>query len=145
MFARIKPKVALIMIDIDYFKQVNDRFGHGIGDQVLQRLSEVLLAAKRENDRVGRFGGEEFMILLQDISPEGLNSYCQRLIKTINSLDFSDIAALEGITVSLGTTMGTLFERNIDELIQQADEAMYHVKNHGRNGFQSYEDLGKFF
>lgn len=145
MFARIKPKVALIMIDIDYFKQVNDRFGHGIGDQVLQRLSEVLLAAKRENDRVGRFGGEEFMILLQDISPEGLNSYCQRLIKTINSLDFSDIAALEGITVSLGATMGTLFERNIDELIQQADEAMYHVKNHGRNGFQSYEDLGKNF
>ena len=142
MFARIKPKVALIMIDIDYFKKVNDSYGHGVGDQVLKRLSKVLLEAKRENDRVGRFGGEEFMILLQDISPEGLDSYCQRLIKNVHAIDFSNVAPLTGITVSMGTTMATLRERNIDELIQQADEAMYHVKNHGRNGFQNYQSLG---
>jgi diguanylate cyclase (GGDEF)-like protein len=141
MFARIKPNVALIMIDIDHFKQVNDRYGHGIGDQVLKRLSEVLLDAKRENDRVGRFGGEEFMILLQDISPVGLDSYCQRLIKKIEDIDFSDMAALSGVTVSMGTTMATLLERNIDELLQQADEAMYYVKHHGRNGYQNYHSL----
>ncbi|MEH6447551.1 MAG: diguanylate cyclase [Oleispira sp.] len=138
MFARIKPKVALIMIDIDHFKQVNDQYGHGVGDQVLKRLSSVLLDAKRENDRVGRFGGEEFMILLQDISAVGLDSYCQRLIKRINDIDFSDIASLSGITVSVGTTMGTLLEKNIDALVQQADEAMYYVKNNGRNGFRHY-------
>lgn len=145
MFARIKPKVALIMIDIDYLKQVNDRYGHGIGDQVLKRLSEVLLEAKRENDRVGRFGGEEFMILLQDISPVGLDSYCRRLIKKIHTIDFSDVAPLAGITVSMGTTMAVLRERNIDGLIQQADEAMYYVKNHGRDGFQSYDSLSHDF
>jgi diguanylate cyclase (GGDEF)-like protein len=138
MFARIKPKVALIMIDIDHFKQVNDHYGHGIGDQVLKRLSEVLLDAKRENDRVGRFGGEEFMILLQDISKAGLDSYCRRLIKEVHDIDFSDIAPLSGITISMGTTMATLLERNIDELVQQADDAMYHVKNHGRNGYQHF-------
>ncbi|CCK75141.1 Response regulator receiver protein [Oleispira antarctica RB-8] len=138
MFARIKPDVALIMIDIDYFKRVNDAHGREVGDQVLKRLSSVLLDAIRGNDRVGRFGGEEFIILLQDISTAGLNSYCQRLLKEINDIDFSDIAPLAGITVSMGTTMGTLVDRNIDQLIQQADEAMYYVKNHGRNSFRHY-------
>ena len=138
MFARIKPNIALIMIDIDHFKDVNDTYGHGIGDQVLKRLSSVLLDAIRGNDRVGRFGGEEFIILLQDISAAGLNSYCQRLLKEVNDIDFSDIAPLSGVTVSMGTTMGTLIERNIDQLIQQADEAMYYTKNHGRNGFRHH-------
>jgi diguanylate cyclase (GGDEF)-like protein len=138
MFARIKPNVALIMIDIDHFKQVNDNHGHGIGDQVLKRLSSVLIDAKRENDRVGRFGGEEFIILLQDISAAGLDSYCQRLLKKIKAIDFTDIAPLSGITVSMGTTMAVLLEKNIDVLIQQADEAMYYVKNNGRDGYRQY-------
>ena len=138
MFARIKPNVALIMIDIDHFKQVNDNHGHGIGDQVLKRLSSVLIDAKRENDRVGRFGGEEFIILLQDISAAGLDSYCQRLLKKIKGIDFTDIAPLSGITVSMGTTMAVLLEKNIDVLIQQADEAMYYVKNNGRDGYRQY-------
>ena len=138
MLARAKPNVALLMIDIDHFKQVNDTHGHGIGDQVLKRLSAVLLDIKRENDRVGRFGGEEFMILLQDISAAGLESYCRRLIKEVHDIDCRDIAPLKGITVSMGTTMGILVEKNINRLIQQADEAMYHAKNHGRNGFRHF-------
>ncbi|NRA24615.1 MAG: GGDEF domain-containing protein, partial [Oleispira sp.] len=138
MLARAKPNVALLMIEIDHFKQVNDTHGHGIGDQVLKRLSAVLLDIKRENDRVGRFGGEEFMILLQDISAAGLESYCRRLIKEVHDIDCRDIAPLKGITVSMGTTMGILVEKNINRLIQQADEAMYHAKNHGRNGFRHF-------
>lgn len=139
MFARIKPDVALIMIDIDHFKLVNDTYGHGIGDQVLKRLAKVLLDAKRGNDRVGRFGGEEFIILLQDISPAGLNSYCQRLLKAISDIDFSDISDLSGITVSMGATMAKLVDKKIDLLIQQADEAMYEVKHNGRDGFKCYQ------
>ena len=139
MFARIKPHVALIMIDIDHFKLVNDTYGHGIGDQVLKRLAKVLLDAKRGNDRVGRFGGEEFIILLQDISPAGLDSYCQRLSKAISDIDFSDISDLSGITVSMGASMAKLVDKKIDLLIQQADEAMYEVKNNGRNGFRCYQ------
>lgn len=138
MFARIKPNVALIMIDIDNFKQVNDNYGHGVGDQVLKRISTVLLDAKREHDRVGRFGGEEFIILLQDITISGLDSYCQRLLKQIKEIELSDITSLPEITVSMGTTMSILVEKNIDQLIQQADEAMYYVKNNGRNGFRHY-------
>jgi len=139
MFARIKPSVALIMIDIDHFKLVNDTYGHGIGDQVLKRLAKVLLDAKRGNDRVGRFGGEEFIILLQDISPAGLDSYCQRLLKAISDIDFSDISDLSGITVSMGATMAKLVDKKIDLLIQQADEAMYEVKHNGRDGFKCYQ------
>lgn len=141
MFARIKPNIALIMIDVDHFKQVNDRYGHGVGDQVLKRISKVLLDANRENDRVGRFGGEEFIILLQDISKEGLDSYCQRLLKQISNIDLSDIDALLGITVSMGTTMAVLIEKNIDQLISQADEALYEVKTSGRNNFRHYAQL----
>jgi diguanylate cyclase (GGDEF)-like protein len=106
---------------------------------VLKRLAKVLLDAKRGNDRVGRFGGEEFIILLQDISPAGLDSYCQRLLKAISDIDFSDISDLSGITVSMGATMAKLVDKKIDLLIQQADEAMYEVKNNGRNGFKCYQ------
>ena len=141
MLARVKPNVALLMIDIDFFKHVNDNYGHAVGDQVLKRLSSVLLDIKRENDRVGRFGGEEFMILLQDISPAGLDSYCRRLLKEIQDIDFRDLADIDGITISLGTTMDTMTNKNIDQLIQQADEAMYFVKNNGRNNFKHFSTL----
>lgn len=136
MLARLKPKVALLMIDIDHFKQINDSYGHAIGDQVLKRLSAVFIEMKREHDRVGRFGGEEFMVLLQDISSKGLESYCRRLMDAVHQLDFSDIGPVTGITVSVGTTMAVLTPRTIDDLIQQADEAMYQVKNSGRDNFR---------
>lgn len=138
MLARLKPHVALLMIDIDHFKRINDTYGHTIGDQVLKRLSTVFIDMKREHDRVGRFGGEEFMVLLQDISSKGLESYCRRLTEAVHQLDFSDIGPRDGITVSIGTTMATLTLKNIDDLIQQADEAMYQVKNSGRDNYRHY-------
>jgi diguanylate cyclase (GGDEF)-like protein len=138
MFARIKPNVALIMIDIDHFKQLNDHYGHRVGDQVLKRLSSFLLDAKRVSDRVGRFGGQEFIILLQDISHAGLDAYCKRLLKDINDIDFSNIAPISEFTVSIGATMEILVGKNIEQLIQQADEAMYYVKHNGRNGFHCH-------
>lgn len=136
MLARLKPNIALLMIDIDHFKLINDTYGHAIGDLVLKRLSGVFIDMKREHDRVGRFGGEEFMILLQDISSKGLESYCRRLMDAVHQLDFSDIAELNGITVSIGTTMARLTSKTIDDLIQQADEAMYQVKHSGRDNFR---------
>ena len=138
VLARTKPHVALLMIDVDYFKQINDHHGHGVGDQVLKRLATVFLEIKREGDRVGRFGGEEFIILLQDISAQGLDSYCQRLLQKVSDIDFSDIAPLDGITISIGTTRSIMTRKNIDQLIQQADEAMYYVKNNGRNNFKHF-------
>lgn len=140
MLSRIKPNIALLMIDVDHFKMINDTYGHGIGDQVLKRLSDVFLDMKRDHDRVGRFGGEEFMVLLQDISAKGLDSYCRRLIDAVRHIDFSDIAPLEGITISIGTTMAILTPKNIDDLIHQADEVMYQVKNNGRDGYKHYQE-----
>ncbi|OUS40338.1 hypothetical protein A9R00_06555 [Oleispira antarctica] len=139
MLSRIKPDVALLMIDVDHFKMINDNYGHAVGDQVLKRLSDVFLEMKREHDRIGRFGGEEFMVLLQDISAKGLDSYCRRLLDVVRKIDFSDIAPLDGITISIGTTMATLNAKNIDELIQQADEVMYQVKKSGRDGFKHFK------
>lgn len=138
MLSRIKPNVALLMIDVDHFKRINDTYGHDIGDQVLKRLSDVFLDMKREHDRVGRLGGEEFMVLLQDISAKGLDSYCRRLVEVVRQIDFSDIAPIDGITISIGTTMEELNPKNIDSLMQQADEVMYQVKNNGRDGFRHY-------
>lgn len=139
MLSRVKPNVALLMIDVDHFKMINDTYGHDIGDQVLKRLSDVLLDMKREHDRVGRSGGEEFMVLLQDISAKGLDSYCRRLVEVVRQIDFSDIAPIDGITISIGTTMEVLNSKNIDDLMQQADEVMYQVKNNGRDGYKHYK------
>ena len=139
MLSRIKPNVALLMIDVDHFKMINDTYGHGIGDQVLKRLSDVFLEMKREHDRVGRLGGEEFMVLLQDISAKGLDSYCRRLVEFVRQIDFSDIAPIDGITISIGTTMEVLNPKNINDLMQQADDVMYQVKNNGRDGFKHYK------
>ena len=139
MLARLKPKVAIVMIDVDHFKQVNDTYGHAVGDQVLQRLSDLLLSMKRESDRVGRFGGEEFVFLLQGLSESGLKSFCRRLIDEVRTMALDDIDGPEKITVSVGASTGELLKKDIDDLLKYADHAMYSVKRSGRDDFRLHK------
>jgi diguanylate cyclase (GGDEF)-like protein len=134
--ARMKAQVTIIMLDVDHFKRINDEFGHAIGDEVLKRLSALLLSTKRESDRIGRFGGEEFVILANDLSADGLESFCQRLLRDIQGLTFDDVAGLDQITVSIGAVRGELNKKTIDQLLQTADQAMYDVKRSGRNNYR---------
>lgn len=137
MLSRTRPDVAIVMLDVDHFKQINDIHGHAVGDIVLQRLAQLLLDMKREADRVGRFGGEEFVIMLQGLSSRGLESYCRRLISEVSRMHVDEIDG--SITVSVGATTGSLTAANVDRLLQEADEAMYQVKRTGRNNYRLAE------
>jgi diguanylate cyclase (GGDEF)-like protein len=123
--------VSILMIDLDHFKSVNDNYGHDRGDLVLRKVSQILVAACREEDIVARLGGEEFVILLPETELEGTRMVVQRIHDGIHKLDCLSGRA---VTVSIGVaSYPTSPARNIVELIKFADQALYHAKKAGRN------------
>ena len=128
-----KP-LSLYMLDIDYFKKVNDSYGHKIGDLVLVKLAEVCRAALREVDIIGRIGGEEFVILLPETELVEATEVAERLRESIANAK----VPLEGglpltFTVSIGVTSLSSREDNLDVLLNRADKALYQAKEQGRN------------
>jgi diguanylate cyclase (GGDEF)-like protein len=121
-----------LMVDIDFFKTVNDTFGHMAGDVVIARVAEILRQNTRTNDIVCRFGGEEFVIFLHEEDSDGGFEVAERMRRTIAD----DVMNVEGhmlrVTVSIG---GSLKERlnDVDIAIKQADHALYRAKSAGRN------------
>jgi diguanylate cyclase (GGDEF)-like protein len=126
-----------VMLDIDHFKLINDSKGHLLGDEVLSLLSQLMIESFRENDLLFRYGGEEFAMVLMDISPEQAMQTLQRFRENIAGYDFPEI---EQVTVSIGFS---LFNKKLsmDELISNADKALYYCKSTTRNAVNSYEDL----
>lgn len=127
----------LAVLDIDLFKRVNDRFGHIYGDEVLILLSGIMRKVFRENDKLFRFGGEEFVVALAPTDMEGARNVLERLRKTVESYAFPQVGQ---VTVSIGFVRIT----NQDvptTVIGHADEALYYAKQHGRNQVCSYDDL----
>jgi diguanylate cyclase (GGDEF)-like protein len=125
------------VIDIDHFKRVNDSFGHLIGDEVLLLLSRLMRSSFRYQDRLYRFGGEEFVVLMRSASPDAATSAFERLRRNVESYLFPRVGH---ITVSVGFTVvrpgdtpSSAFER--------ADRAVYHAKQHGRNQVASHAAL----
>jgi diguanylate cyclase (GGDEF)-like protein len=125
------------MLDIDHFKQINDSKGHLFGDEVLLLLAQLMNDSFRENDLLFRYGGEEYAMVLMDITPEQAQLTLDRFREKIASHDFPEI---DGVTASIGYT---LFDRTLsmDELISQADSALYYGKTTTRNVVHSYQDL----
>ncbi len=131
---RYGEALSLLMLDIDHFKEINDTYGHKVGDIVLQRLSAVMRETLRTIDIVGRLGGEEFAILLPETDLQSAAEIAERLRETI----FHTEVVLDGgmplhFTASIGVT--TLQEKgtNLDILLNQADKALYQAKEGGRN------------
>lgn len=126
----------LIMLDIDRFKQLNDNYGHQFGDKALHRAASRLKSALRRDDVFGRLGGDEFIILLKDVS-YSMDLYTR--LENLCSLIGSALEPEAHISGSLGTAAypedGTVFE----ELYEKADIALYHAKKHGRNQYAVYE------
>lgn len=122
--------ISLLMIDVDYFKQINDSKGHDVGDEVLIQLSQLLLKQARASDIVCRFGGEEFVILMPATDSDAAQSLARRLHESVKMLKISDI----DLTLSIGITTSDLSKQNLfSDLVKQADEAMYEAKGQGRN------------
>lgn len=127
----------LALIDIDYFKRVNDTYGHLYGDEVILSLARELLASFRHSDFCFRFGGEEFAIILTDTLHDHSATVFERLRKKIANNFFPQIG---GITISIGYTR-ICADATISQIINRADQALYHCKMNGRNQIQSWEYL----
>ncbi len=126
---RYKTPVTVALLDVDRFKQVNDNLGHDVGDAVLCQLAKLLVAGVREIDTVGRYGGEEFLILFPETASEGALVCMQRLLEAARDATW---AAPQGVTFSAGlTTING--EQEISAALRVADEALYRAKAQGRN------------
>ena len=126
----------LAVIDIDHFKRVNDRFGHVYGDEVLILVANLLRSSFRENDRIFRFGGEEFVVLLRTATLESARGIFERFRRNVERHVFPQVGK---VTVSTGFT-GTEAGAPV-EILGRADQALYHAKENGRNRLSYYEEL----
>jgi diguanylate cyclase (GGDEF)-like protein len=126
-----------VMLDIDHFKSINDSMGHLYGDEILLLLAQQMTDSFRENDLLFRYGGEEFAMVLMDITTDQALQSLDRFREKIASYAFPDV---DQVTVSIGFTR---FNKELprDELINQADSALYYCKTTTRNAVHSYQDL----
>lgn len=128
-FDRTKNSFGVIILDIDYFKLVNDNFGHNVGDSVLVKISELLKNTIRESDILGRWGGEEFILIIPETNKDDLIFLAQKLRRLIEEYNFEIIG---NKTCSFGLTLSKE-EDNSAKIIERADRALYLAKERGRN------------
>ncbi len=135
---RYRHQLSLIMLDIDHFKRINDRYGHPNGDRVLQAFARVIEQSIRQHDCAGRYGGEEFIILLPETTLKDAIDFAERLRKGIEAL-LIDVEGGEpiGVTASFGVSCFPQPAQDAEQLLNQADQAMYQAKNSGRNAVRS--------
>ena len=132
--------VSFLTIDIDWFKKINDRFGHNRGDEVLIELSCILKQVTRTSDIVARWGGEEFLVVLYNANLEDTRAFCMRLHKEVSKVKPSADTTLSiSIGVSVLQPEDLAYSDVIDKQINEADEALYEAKNSGRNKTAFYE------
>ncbi len=130
---------ALLMVDLDHFKNINDTWGHPAGDDVLQYVAHALRSATRPSDVIGRFGGEEFVLLLPDADREEASAAGERIRQTISELHVPTTdkrggpVAISNRTTSVGVAVYPLHADGLDPLLQAADAAVYEAKEGGRD------------
>jgi eukaryotic-like serine/threonine-protein kinase len=124
--------LAAIMLDIDHFKKVNDGYGHAVGDQVIQTVAARLRATARDSDLVGRYGGEEFALLMPETGKSGA-VLAERLREAVEQLPVQTAAGPLRVTISVGVAQLTVPGGDLSELLGRADDALYRAKAAGRN------------
>lgn len=124
----------VLFIDIDHFKDINDRWGHAAGDAVLKDFANLLKSSMREGDLIARMGGEEFVVHLLDVSPSSLAVIAAGIGATVRSHTVTFEATTLRYTVSIGAAIGGS-THTIDQLLSAADHALYRVKNSGRDSY----------
>ena len=127
-----------VILDVDYFKQVNDNYGHLVGDKVLQTLGSFLQSQFREYDIVGRIGGDEFVILMCNLTDSGaVESKIRKLVKRVRELRVEEMGDRE-LTISVGISVAPEHGSSFMELYRNADMALYETKRAGKNGYSVY-------
>lgn len=130
---RYEKELSIILMDIDHFKKVNDKFGHQIGDQALKMAADICLQELRQVDVICRYGGEEFVILLPETSKSEAGQAAQRICDAIAAARLPTEQGEVAITISMGVADLTREEDDINSLIKKADQALYQAKHAGRN------------
>ena len=138
---RSKAGAVLMMMDVDYFKQINDTYGHAVGDRVLYKVGHLLKSSFRENDIVGRIGGDEFLIFMEGITSEEFAvRRMENLQQYLRELPIEELEE-HTLTCSMGAAFMPKDGTTFGELYKHADEALYTTKRSGRDGFRIYHEV----
>jgi diguanylate cyclase (GGDEF)-like protein len=132
-FKRYNREFSVLMFDIDHFKRINDTFGHSAGDDVIRTMGEIISAGIRTTDKVARFGGEEFVVLLRETDEAAAILLANRLREQIAATVVNAGGHAISFTTSVGCALGTHQARDLEDVIQNADKALYAAKSTGRN------------
>lgn len=132
-YRRDNSKLSALMLDIDHFKRVNDVHGHAMGDKVLAKLVSVAAGVLRQEDLIGRLGGEEFAIVLVDSDASSALKVADRIRQAIKQIKFPGDMGPFNVSVSIGVAEPTFTEVSINDALERADAALYHAKRNGRD------------
>ncbi|WP_051548173.1 GGDEF domain-containing protein [Sneathiella glossodoripedis] len=131
---RHNTNLFLALIDLDYFKNINDTYGHSTGDEVLRHFAAIAKDEFRQEDSIGRFGGEEFLVFIKGVDKEeGMNilsRFRERISKTSIASEKNESVQF---TCSIGATSLSEHDKELDDLVRRADKALYMIKENGRN------------
>ena len=134
--------MSFLMIDVDFFKKFNDQYGHLTGDQILREIGFLIKENIREIDIAGRYGGEEFCVILPDTDRQGAYYAAERIRRAAEKKTVKAYDASVKVTVSVGTTTFPADGKEMEELIDKADWALYRCKKSGRNAVCSFGVYG---
>jgi diguanylate cyclase (GGDEF)-like protein len=130
---RFHKPLSVLICDLDHFKQINDTYGHDVGDQVIRGFADVLRRAKRETDTVGRFGGEEFVVVCEETDLEGAELLAERIRAELGRSTFVSPAGAVKVTCSVGVSTYPEAGADWESLFKATDEALYTSKRAGRD------------
>jgi two-component system cell cycle response regulator len=126
--------IAVMMVDVDHFKSVNDRWGHAVGDRALKAVAETLRSRTRVFDSIARYGGEEFVVVMPGAAPQDAMTAAERLRSAVEGMEFvPETGSLHSLTISIGVAFSNIPEITAEQMLQAADHAMYKAKRDGRN------------
>jgi diguanylate cyclase (GGDEF)-like protein len=137
---RYGAPLSISMVDIDYFKNINDTYGHTVGDEVLRTLAGELRDHIRYPDTIGRYGGEEFLIVLPHSTLKAASEQAERLCKHVRSLLIKSGDQEIGVTISIGIAQYQIHKEDWEAFLNRADAALYQAKNNGRNQWAVAKD-----
>ncbi len=136
---RINQSFAVLFIDLDHFKSINDTYGHAVGDDVLRAVAQTLQTAVRRSDIVGRIGGEEFSVFLPNTQVQGAQQLAETLRLAIESIHIEVDGVRLKITASIGVAVKRFDQETMQAIQQHADQAMYEAKRGGRNRVSTFD------
>ena len=134
---KFATRFLIALLDIDHFKRINDKFGHALGDQVIHEFSNCLTSSVTNPAKIGRWGGEEFLIVFDVSDEHEMDTIGQKLVEEIRSLNWDHIHKGMKVTASVGLSMWCKGD-SLDNAVRIADDMLYEVKHHGRNNWRSW-------